>query len=105
MSKRHFFVRLIAPRPTFPTDMTAEEKALMQEHVRYTQEQFSAGKVLIYGPVMAPAGAFGMAVFEAADEAEVRGLLENDPTVRAGLNKFEIHSMRVGAAQGFSVES
>jgi len=77
----------------------------MQEHVRYTQEQFSAGKVLIYGPVMAPAGAFGMAVFEAADEAEVRGLLENDPTVRAGLNKFEIHSMRVGAAQGFSVES
>ena len=86
-------------------DMTAEEKLLMQEHVRYTQEKFAAGKVLIYGPVIAPAGAFGMAVFEAADEAEVRGLLENDPTVRAGLNKFEIHSMRVGAAQGSRAES
>jgi uncharacterized protein YciI len=105
MSKRHFFVRLIPPRATFPMDMTAEEKLLMQEHVRYTQEKFALGKVLIYGPVMAPAGAFGMAVFEAADEVEVRGLLENDPTVRAGLNKFEIHSMRVGAAQGFREES
>jgi uncharacterized protein len=82
-------------------DMTPEEKVLMQEHVRYTKESFDAGKILIYGPVMAPGGAFGMAVFEVADEAEVRAVLENDPTVLAGLNKFEIHPMRVGAAQGF----
>jgi uncharacterized protein len=101
MSKQHFFVRLIPPRATFPMDMTAEEKLLMQEHVRYTQEKFAAGKVLLYGPVMAPAGAFGMAVFEVADEAEVRRALENDPTVRGGLNTFEIYPMRVGAAQGF----
>src|SRR5271168_3349058 len=99
MTKQHLFVRLIAPRPTFPMDMTPEEKSLMQQHVVYTHEKFAAGKVLIFGPVMAPTGAFGMAVFEAADEAEVRGILENDPTVKAGLNTFEIHPMRVGAAQ------
>jgi len=62
------------------------------------------GKVLLYGPVMAPAGAFGMAVFAVADEAEVREVLENDPTVRAGLNTFEVYPMRVGAAQGFGLE-
>jgi len=73
----------------------------MQEHVRYTQEKFLAGKVLLYGPVMAPSGAFGMAVFAVADEAEVREVLENDPTVRGGLNTFEVYPMRVGAAQGF----
>jgi len=72
----------------------------MQEHARYTRESFDAGKILIYGPVMAQGGAFGMAVFEAADEGEVRQVLENDPTVLAGMNKFEIHPMRVGAAQG-----
>jgi uncharacterized protein len=82
-------------------DITPEEKLLMQEHVRYTRQSFDAGKILIYGPVMAPGGAFGMAVFEVADEAEVRRVLESDPTVLAGLNKFEIHPMRVGAAQGF----
>jgi uncharacterized protein YciI len=101
MSKQHFFVRLIPPRATFPMDITPEEKVLMREHVRYTKESFDAGKILIYGPVMAPGGAFGMAVFEVADEAEVRAVLENDPTVLAGLNRFEIHPMRVGAAQGF----
>jgi hypothetical protein len=46
-------------------------------------------------------GAFGTAVFEVAGESEVREVLENDPTVLAGMNKFEIHPMRVGAAQGF----
>ena len=76
----------------------------MQEHVRYTQEKFAAGKVLLYGPVMATTGAFGMAVFAAADEAEVREVLENDPTVRSGLNTFEVYPMRVGAAQGFGPE-
>jgi uncharacterized protein YciI len=101
MSKQHFFVRLIPPRPTFPMDITPEEKLLMQEHVRYTRQSFDAGKILIFGPVMAPGGAFGMAVFEVAEEAEVRRFLENDPTVLAGLNTFEIHPMRVGAAQGF----
>jgi uncharacterized protein len=104
MSKQHFFVRLIPPRATFPMDMTPEEKVLMQEHVRYTQEKFAAGKILIYGPVMASAGAFEMAVFLVADEAEVRRALKNDPTVRGGLNTFEICPMKVGAAQGFGPE-
>jgi len=99
MNKQHFFMKLIPPRPTFPMDMTEPERALMMEHVKYTHEQFSAGKVLIFGPVMAPAGAFGMAVFEVADEAELRAIMEQDPTVKAGLNTFEMHPMRIGAAQ------
>jgi hypothetical protein len=45
-------------------DITPEEKLLMQEHARYTRQSFDAGKILIYGPVMAPDGAFGMAVFD-----------------------------------------
>jgi uncharacterized protein len=98
-------VKLIPPRPTFPMDITPEEKLLMREHARYTRESFDAGKILIYGPVMAPGGAFGMAVFEVADEAEVRQVLENDPTVLAGLNSFEIYHMRLGAAQGSGAEA
>ncbi len=30
----------------------------MQQHVQHTQEKFAADNVLIYGPVMAPTGAF-----------------------------------------------
>jgi uncharacterized protein YciI len=100
MAKQHYFARLIPPRPTFPFDMTADERAVMMEHVKYTHEKFAAGKVLIFGPVMAREGAFGMAVFEVADEAELREITENDPSVLAGLNKFEWHPMKLGAAQG-----
>ena len=99
MSKQHFYLKLIPPRPTFPNDMTETERALMMEHVKYTHGQFAAGRVLIFGPVIAPDGAFGMAVFETADEAEVRAIMEEDPTVKAGLNRFEVYPMRVGAAQ------
>lgn len=52
--------------------MTPEEGALMQAHARYLSEQFVAGRVLLYGPVMAADRAFGVAVLEFEDEAEAR---------------------------------
>lgn len=95
-----FFLKLIPPRPTFAMDMSEDERALMQQHVAYTAEHFKGGKVLIYGPVLAAAGAFGVAVLEVADEAEARRLLDNDPSVKAGMNTYEIAPMRIGGAQG-----
>jgi uncharacterized protein len=102
MDKRHFYLRLIAPRPTFPADITEQEKALMGEHSVYCEQQFAAGKLLAYGPVMAPGGAFGVAILEVADEAEAREFGENDPSVRGGLNRFEVYPMHVARARGKS---
>ena len=82
-------------------DITAEERQLMQEHARYTHDGFAEGKILLYGPVMAGAGAFGMAVFETKDESEVRHFLENNPTVRAGMNTFEVSPIRLAEAREF----
>ncbi|HEX4580790.1 MAG TPA: YciI family protein [Acidobacteriaceae bacterium] len=95
-----FFLKLIPPRPTFAMDMSADERALMMQHVAYVGEHFKSGKVLIYGPVMAAEGSFGMAVLDVADEAEARALMENDPTVIAKLNTYEISPMHIGGAQG-----
>ncbi len=99
MDKQHYFFKLIPPRPTFPQDMTPEEKALMREHSAYFQKQFDAGKVLLYGPVMAPDGAFGLGILEVTDEAEARQVSGNDPSVRAGLNRAEICPMQVAASR------
>jgi hypothetical protein len=99
MTKQHYYLELIPPRPTFAQDMTDDERQLMQEHARYMREQFDAGKVIIYGPVMASKGAFGMAVLEVVDETEARQIFESDPSVKAGLNRFELYAMRVGAAR------
>lgn len=97
--KQHFFFKLIPPRKTFIQDITEAEKALMQEHGRYTQEHFAAGRVLLFGPVMAPEWPFGVGILEVESEADARQIAENDPSVIAGMNRYEIYPMRVGAAR------
>jgi hypothetical protein len=102
MPKQHFFIRLIPPRPTFVQDMTPDERALMGQHTAYTREFFERGIVLAYGPVMAPSGAYGFAVFEVDGESEVWRILDADPTVKAGLNTYEVSPMRLGGARASS---
>jgi len=51
MAKQHYFFKLIPPRPTFPHDITDEERRLINEHGRYFGEHFAAGRLLLYGPV------------------------------------------------------
>ncbi|AKU98957.1 hypothetical protein AKJ09_05621 [Labilithrix luteola] len=102
MSKQQFFVRLVPPRPTFPMDMNDEERRLMGEHASCMKKLFDAGQVVVYGPVMAASGAFGMAVLDVANEAEARAIMEEDPTVLAKLNTYEISPMRIGAARAFA---
>ena len=99
MNKHYFYFKLIPPRSTFPADITDAERALMEEHGAYCAEQFAAGKLLAYGPVMAPDGAFGMAILEVTDEDEARHFGENDPSIRAGMNRFELYPMRVAASR------
>ncbi len=99
MDKQYYYFELIPPRPTFPQDITSDERAVMDKHSAYFQQQFELGRLLLYGPVLAPKGAFGLAVLEVADEAEARRFGQDDPSVLAGLNRFEIYPMRVVASR------
>jgi uncharacterized protein len=99
MAKQYFYVRLIPPRATFASDMNADERALMQQHGAYLRGQFDQGKVLMFGPVLDPADNFGMAVLEVRDISEAQQLMEHDPSVLAGMNRFKISPMVVGAAR------
>jgi uncharacterized protein len=99
MPKQHFYFKLIPPRPSFAQDASAEELTIMNKHSDYCGEQFREGKVLLYGPVLAQEGAFGIGILEVESEAEAREFGENDPSVLAGLNGFEIAPMRVSGAR------
>ncbi|HSN25429.1 MAG TPA: SRPBCC domain-containing protein, partial [Kofleriaceae bacterium] len=79
--ERFFLLRLIAPRPTFAQDMNADERAVMQEHAAYLAGRLAAGAVLAFGPVLDPAGAWGMGLVRATDEAEARALTAADPVI------------------------
>jgi uncharacterized protein YciI len=102
MDKQHYYFALIPPRPSFPQDITSEERALMDQHSVYFRQHFDLGNLLLYGPVMAPKGAFGVGILEVADEAEARRFGENDPSVRGGLNRFEVYPMQVTDARAKS---
>jgi uncharacterized protein len=99
MGKQYYFFKLIPPRPSFPADITPKEAALMESHSVYWAEHFAAGRLLAYGPVFVPGAAFGMGILEVDDEGTARQFGENDPSVLAGLNRFEIHPMRVVASR------
>jgi uncharacterized protein YciI len=90
-----FFLKLIAPRPTFAMDMNDAEKALMHEHFLYWQRRLGAGDVLVFGPVLDPKGPYGVGIIEAADERAARAFADDDPVMKSDLGfACEIHLMR-----------
>ena len=80
-----FFVcRLIAPRPTFAFDMTEAEREMMGRHGAYLRQWAEEGSVILFGPVGDPKGPWGLAIFEAVDEAKVKEIVDGDPVLNSG---------------------
>ena len=92
----HFVYRLFPPRPTFASDMSDGETAVMGEHAAYWTKHFEDGRVVVFGAVLEPSGVWGLSVVEADTLDEVRALAEDDPAVRTGTCTFEIGSMLPG---------
>ena len=96
-AKKYFLVKLLPPRPTFAFDMNEAEKKLMQNHAAYWQPYIAQGVVVIFGPVLEPANAWGMAVIETDDETLPKRIVEGDPTIKSGLGfSHAIAPMQVG---------
>jgi uncharacterized protein len=90
MSEALFLFRLIPPRADFAQTMTPAEEAAMTQHATYWQGLLSAGKAVVYGPVADPEGVWGLGVLRAAGRDEVLRIGDNDPSVVAGVNTFEV---------------
>ena len=91
-----FVFRLIAPRATFALDMTDEERAVMERHAAYWQSFIDSGQMVIFGPVLEPAGSWGLGVVEAEDEDELRAFAAGDPAVTSGTARIEIGTLLAG---------
>jgi len=91
MPKKFFALKLIPPRPTFAQDMSAEERAIMQQHVVYWTELMNKGIAIVFGPVLDPAGVYGLGVVEADDDEQMKTLISNDPA--GSINKYEYYPM------------
>jgi uncharacterized protein YciI len=98
MPAQLFFVRLIANRPDFPANLTPEEQATMGAHVAFLKEQLAAGKLVVAGPVLDPAGVFGMGVFEVGSADEVQAILARDPA--SGIGRYQVSPIASAVYRG-----
>jgi len=75
-------------------DMTPVEGKIMQDHLTYWRSLLDRDVAVFFGPVLDPAGAYGLGVVRSADESQVRALAAEDPAVKAQAGfRFEIHPM------------
>lgn len=91
MEKLHFAVKLLSPRPTFPNDITDSERAIMQQHIAYNRDFMDKGIILVFGPVMDPAGIYGLGIFAVDDEEQLKNIIAGDPVT--SFAKYEYHRM------------
>jgi uncharacterized protein len=87
----HFVYKLVPPRTAFALDMDETEAELMAQHAAYWRDQLDHGNVIVFGPVMDPAGLWGLGVLETDDEAAARRLALADPVIAAEVCTFELH--------------
>ncbi|MFH2055426.1 MAG: SRPBCC domain-containing protein [bacterium] len=92
MKYEHYFVRLLGTRDGWPDNMTDREEAVMGEHYLYLKELTAKRKCLMAGPVFEP---FGLIVLQVESEAEARDIMEQEPSVVAGVHTYEMTPMRV----------
>ncbi len=89
-----WFVKLLAPRPSFAFDMDEAERAVMLAHGGYWREKMQAGQVIVFGPVNDPAGPFGLGIVRAGDMAELEAFQAGDPAIRSGRGfRYETYPM------------
>jgi uncharacterized protein len=81
----HYLCKLNPPRPTFLSDMTSEEALVMRRHREYWMPRVEIGVVIAMGPVADPAGAYGVAIVEAASLMALEAMQGSDPTILSKL--------------------
>lgn len=100
MSDAQFFVyKLIPPRPSFAADMSEAEREVMGAHGAYWRGLLDTRVAVVYGPVLDPAGVWGLAVVEAGSADDVRALGAADPAVSSGVASFDVFPMMGASAR------
>lgn len=89
--KKYYAVKLLSPRPTFPFDISDEERKIMDQHSQFWNSLFANQKAIVTGPVLDPKGAYGFGIIIANTIEEADLLMRGDPAQR--ISKYEIYEM------------
>ena len=87
------------PRNNFAATMTDQEREVWGRHFERFKQFHAEGKIILVGPTLGEINT-GIAVFEAADEAEARRVMEEDPAVASGFARGELRPFKVSLLRG-----
>ena len=78
------------------TEPTPEEEEIVSRHFAYLKDLTERGVMILVGRTQnSDESTFGIAIFEAEDEAAARTIMENDPAVVAGVMRATLYPYRV----------
>jgi uncharacterized protein YciI len=94
--KQFIYVLHLVPRLHADKNWTKDDNAVVDRHFDRLKEAIRSGQVILVGRTREPGDkTFGIAIFEAADEAAARKFMEADPAVAAGVMTAELHPFAV----------
>lgn len=94
--KQFIYVLRLVPRLHSESAWTNEDKMALDRHFTRFQHAIETGELILAGRTQeAGDKTFGIAVFEAANEAAARKFMESDPAVVSGLMTAELHPFAI----------
>jgi uncharacterized protein YciI len=94
--KQFIYILRLVPRLHSDAAWTKEDNMALDRHFTRFKLAVEKGELILAGRTKEPGDkTFGIAIFEAADEAAARSFMESDPAVVAGLMTAELHPFAV----------
>ena len=83
----HYYVIIKPYRQDFLTNPNENEDKIMEDHFYYLKSLLKQKKLFLAGPTLITEDPFGVIILEVNTEEEAKKLIENDPSVKAGIQK------------------
>jgi len=94
--KQYIYILRLVPRLFSDANWTKDDKMALDRHFARFQHSIQTGELILAGRTSEPGDkTFGIAIFEAKDEAAARAFMESDPAVVAGLMTAELRPFTV----------
>jgi uncharacterized protein YciI len=90
---KFYLCKYIPPRADFLATMTADERQWMTQHGIYLNELLEQGVVMAHGPVIDPAGSYGVSLYQIDDDQDIAAITSQDPIVKNGAGHYEHYVM------------
>jgi len=90
---KYYLCKYIPPRDDFLSTMSSDEKTWMAQHGAYLDDLLKKGIVVAHGPVMDPAGGYGVSLYRIADDQDITAITSQDPVVANDVGHYEHHPM------------